>query len=79
MGLGDSGYYRRRIEQEYAAAENATCMDARGLHLDLAERYAAKLRLIGALSMDTPNSVPEAAGFAPPPSASGHSSRQPTS
>ena len=50
MRAGDKQYYRRRLTQEFAAAQNASCDVARAVHLELAERYSAKLRLIEALS-----------------------------
>ena len=50
MTIGDREYYRRRAEQESVAAEDATTASAREVHLDLAERYSAKLQLIDALS-----------------------------
>lgn len=37
-------YLSRRVEQESAAAEAASCERARAIHLDLAERYQAMLR-----------------------------------
>jgi hypothetical protein len=45
-------YYRRRIEQELAAAQTTRCAFARDVHRDLAERYVAKLRLIEALDAE---------------------------
>ncbi len=54
----DRDYYRWRFAQESAAAERASCDYARDVHLDLAARYSAKLRLIEALASDAPFSEP---------------------
>lgn len=61
MGIRDLDYYRRRVGEESLAAKTASCVDARDVHLDLAERYSAKLRLIEALSVDVPPTPAEAA------------------
>lgn len=68
MGNGDSDFYQRRIAQESEAARNATCADARDVHHALAERYAAKLRLIEVLSTDLPKPVRDVREAPPPPS-----------
>jgi len=47
----DRDYYRRRVEQEMAAARSSACAFARSVHLDLAERYTTKLRLIEAVGL----------------------------
>jgi hypothetical protein len=58
VGIRDQDYYRRRLAQESAAAQNASSACARDVHLDLAARYSAKLKLIQALSADAPVSEP---------------------
>ena len=58
MGSSDRDYYLRRVAQESAAAERASSAYAREVHLDLAARYSAKLRLIEALSNDGSFSEP---------------------
>lgn len=45
----DRDYYRRRMAQEKAAAINSSCPQSRDVHLDLTDRYSAKLRLIDAV------------------------------
>lgn len=60
MGIADLDYYRRRVAEESLAAKTTSCAHARDVHLDLAERYSAKLRLIAALSVDVPPSPAEA-------------------
>ena len=65
MGIGDLDYYRRRVGAELLAAKTTSCAHARDVHLDLAERYSAKLRLIEALSVDVPRSPAEAAPARP--------------
>lgn len=52
MGIRDQDYYRRRIAEEQSAAQQAASDDARAVHVDLAERYSDKLRLMEALSGD---------------------------
>ena len=52
MGNRDQDYYRRRIEQESAAAQRASSACARDVHLDLVSLYSEKLRLIQALDSD---------------------------
>ncbi len=52
MRTGDSEYYRRRLQQELAAAQTASCAHAREVHRTLATRYAEKLWLIDGLSTD---------------------------
>lgn len=44
----DQAYYQRRVAEETAAAQIASCAYARDVHLDLAARYSAKLQLIEA-------------------------------
>ncbi|MEH3035357.1 MAG: hypothetical protein PGN23_02505 [Sphingomonas adhaesiva] len=40
----DAAYYRRRSEEERARARHAAGTPIRRLHLDLAERYANRVR-----------------------------------
>ena len=42
----DSAYFRRRADEEQAAAERATDPRARQSHIDLAERYAETARAL---------------------------------
>jgi hypothetical protein len=56
----ERNYYRRRAEQESAAAERASTPQAQHAHRELAERYASKLELIESISAGTP--YPAAAG-----------------
>lgn len=58
MGTGDLQYYRRRAEEELLAARTTSCAYARDVHLDLAERYSAKLRLMEALAGDASSAEP---------------------
>jgi hypothetical protein len=58
VGNRDQDYYRKRLEQESAAAQNSRCAYARDVHLDLATRYSEKLRLMEALSSETSLSEP---------------------
>jgi len=44
MTIQDFEYYSRRAQQERESAERAGDHSARYVHLELAERYAAKLR-----------------------------------
>lgn len=44
MSDADFEYYRRREQHERACAERAQDQTARRVHLDMAERYAARLR-----------------------------------
>lgn len=39
--MGDNDYFRRRAIEELAAAEWATCPEAKRVHRDLAKRYMA--------------------------------------
>lgn len=57
----DREYYRRRVEQETAAAESAPSGQVRDVHLDLAERYSAKLHLVEAVLTERPFSRAEPA------------------
>lgn len=54
MNSADQEYYRRRIEKESTAAEATHCDIARAAHLELAERYSAKLRLFETMSIEPP-------------------------
>jgi hypothetical protein len=36
----DGCYFRRRADEEFAAADKSECMHARASHFELAERYA---------------------------------------
>ena len=49
---GDKNYYRRRIQQELAAALATQSDSARRAHVELAQLYVAKLHLIELLSLD---------------------------
>ena len=42
--MSDKDYFLRRAAEELAAAERATCVEARGVHQELASRY---LTMIG--------------------------------
>ncbi len=53
MAIRDQDYYRRRIAEERAAAQYASSDYAREAHLDLADRYSDKLRLMEDLSSDS--------------------------
>lgn len=50
MLLGDQKYYSRRVREEVSAAEAASCPKARQIHLQLAELYSARLKLVEAIS-----------------------------
>ena len=54
MRVGDQQYFSRRLAEETAAAGSTACLHARRVHLELAEHYAGKLRLIEALAADSP-------------------------
>jgi hypothetical protein len=41
--VSDNDYFLRRAAEELAAAESATCPDARRVHCDLANRYLLKI------------------------------------
>jgi hypothetical protein len=56
----ERNYYRRRAEQESAAAECASTPQAQHAHRELADRYASKLELLESISAGTP--YPPAAG-----------------
>lgn len=55
MERDDYDYFRRREADERAHAERAGDLTARCAHLDLAERYAARVRAMA------PPAAPEAA------------------
>ena len=46
MPTSDYDYLSRRAAQERSAAERASCTQTRGIHLDLASRYAERLASI---------------------------------
>ena len=57
----DSDYFRRRADEEKAAAERASDPRARQSHIDLAERYADAARAIdGAAKAGEPHQAPAA-------------------
>ena len=58
MRIGDQDYYRQRLDHELDAAQSSPCARARGIHLDLARHYSAKLRLLEALSSESSFSEP---------------------
>ena len=41
--MSDNDYYLRRAAEELAAAERATCPEARRVHCDLANSYLLKI------------------------------------
>ena len=53
MTLGDRQYFERRLAEESAAAGSTACPHARDVHLQLAELYSDRLRLIEALAAQT--------------------------
>ena len=42
--MGDNDYFRRRAVEELAAAEWATCPEAKRVHRDLAKRYMTLIK-----------------------------------
>ena len=54
MLYADRDYYQRRVEQELTAAADATCDAARDIHLDLVDRYSARLALTRAIQRGQP-------------------------
>jgi len=54
----DRGYYRRRIAQERAAAESATCPQVRAVHLKLLAVYMGRLRRTASASTAESYSAP---------------------
>ena len=54
----DRSYYRRRIDQERSAADSADCGRARAVHLEMLERYSARLRLLDRVSAFEPHATP---------------------
>ncbi|MBA3512736.1 hypothetical protein [Sphingomonas sp.] len=41
--MGDKDYFLRRAAEELAAAERATCVEAKGVHQELASRYLSMI------------------------------------
>ena len=57
----DSDYFRRRADEEMAAAERASDPRARQIHIDLAERYADAARALdGTAESGDPHPAPAA-------------------
>ena len=54
----DRGYYRRRIGQERAAADSATCPQVRAVHLKLLGFYTGRLRRAASASAAQSYSAP---------------------
>ena len=71
MSESDSDYYCRRLAEETAAAQQASCPVIKGIHLELAGRYSDRLATLrtspARLAYPRAASLDRGGASAPPP------------